>query len=57
MNEFTLKIKLKGWTVDEACEHWGYHYDTYKRYKNNFRYHNRLRCLINGLEDKNEETA
>lgn len=52
MNRFTLTIHNKGWTVKDACEHWGIHYDTYNSRCNNSKMHNQLECLCNGLVDK-----
>ena len=55
VNKFTLMIHNKGWSVREACEYWGFSYDTYLRKRSAKRYENQLNCLINGLPKK--ETA
>lgn len=54
MNKFTLIIHNKGWTVKEACEYWGIHYDTYNKRCNNTKMHNQLESMCNGLEPKGE---
>ena len=55
INKFTLAIHNKGWTVTEACQFWGIHYDTYARRCKNLKFKNQLESMINGLEDKLEE--
>lgn len=52
MNKFTLMIHNKGWSVKDACEYWGIHYDTYNKRCNSPKFHNQLECMCNGLEDK-----
>jgi hypothetical protein len=53
MNKFTLIIHNKGWTVKEACQHWGIRYETYNRHCNSEKFANRLESMCNGLESKN----
>lgn len=52
MNEFTLIIHNKGWSVKGACEHWGIHYDTYNKRCNSPKMHNQLESMCNGLTNK-----
>ncbi len=52
MNSFTLTIHNKGWTVKDACAYWGIRYETYNKHCNDIKFHNRLECMCNGLEDK-----
>ena len=52
MNKFTLIIHNKGWTVKEACQHWGIRYETYNRHCNSEKFANRLESMCNGLESK-----
>ncbi len=55
LNEFTLKILNKGWSVVDALARWGYSRDTYDRWRSDSKYHNRLNDLIDGLERKDSE--
>jgi hypothetical protein len=52
MNRFTLMIHNKGWTVKDACAHWGIRYETFNKRCNNTRMHNQLESMCNGLEGK-----
>lgn len=52
MNEFTLKILNKGWSVVGALNRWGYSRDTYDRWRGDSKYHDRLNDLIDGLDKK-----
>jgi len=52
MNKFTLIIHNKGWTVKDACKHWGIRYETYNRHCNDDKFMNKLECMCKGLEDK-----
>ena len=52
MNKFTLLIHNKGWKVQDACDYWGIHYDTYNKRCNSDKFHNQLECMCLGLEDK-----
>ena len=52
MNKYTLIIHNKGWTVKEACKHWGIRYETYNRHCNSEKFANRLESMCNGLEDR-----
>ena len=52
LNEFTLKILNKGWSVVDALNRWGYSRDTYDRWRKNPKYHDRLNDLIEGLNKK-----
>ena len=52
MNKFTLLIHNKGWKVQDACDYWGIHYDTYNKRCNSVKFHNQLECMCKGLEDK-----
>ncbi len=54
MNEYTLRIINKGWTVVDALKRWGYSRDSFDRWRSDSKYKNRLNDLIDGLEDKNE---
>jgi len=56
MNRFTLLLHNKGWTVKEACERWGIHYDTYNRRCNDDKFHNQLEDMCRGLEDLTNES-
>ena len=51
MNKYTLIIHNKGWTVKEACKHWGIRYETYNRHCNSEKFANRLESMCNGLPD------
>lgn len=52
---FTEEIKRKGWTVTAAITHWNYKStDVYYRWVKEEKYHNRLKCLINGLPKKDK---
>jgi len=55
LNEFTLKILNKGWSVVDALARWKYSRDTYDRWRSDSSYHNRLNDLIDGLEEKEIE--
>lgn len=55
MNKFTLLIHNKGWKVQDACDYWGIHYDTYNKRCNSVKFHNQLECMCKGLEDKNDD--
>lgn len=55
LNEFTLKILNKGWSVVDALERWNYSRDTYDRWRADSKYHDRLNDLIDGLEKKEAE--
>ena len=57
MNKHTLIIHNKGWTVKEACAHWGIRYETYNKQCNKVKFQNRLKCMCNGLEDRLNEKA
>lgn len=57
MNEFTLKIVSKGWSVTDALKRWGYSRDTYDRWRADSKYHDRLNDLIKGLESKDEKNT
>jgi len=57
MNKFTLIIHNKGWTVKDACARWGIRYETYNKQCNKVKFHNRLECMCNGLEDRLNEKA
>lgn len=50
MNKFTLLIHNKGWKVQDACDYWGIHYDTYNKRCNSAKFHNQLECMCMGLE-------
>ena len=52
MNKFTLIIHNKGWSVKDACSHWGIHYDTYNARCNNPKMRNQLEDMCNGLDSK-----
>ena len=52
INNFTRIVRSRGWTVREACEHWGIPYDTYNRRCNNPRMKMQLLCMCRGLEIK-----
>ena len=39
-----------GWSVKDACSHWGIRYETYNRQCNDSKFHNRLRCMCKGLD-------
>jgi len=52
MNKFTLLIHNKGWKVQDACDYWCIHYDTYNKRCNSAKFHNQLECMCKGLEDK-----
>ena len=54
LNEFTLKILNKGWSVVGALTRWGYSRDTFDRWRSDTKYHDRLNDLIDGLEDKRQ---
>lgn len=55
INSFTRIIRSRGWTVKEACEHWGIRYDTYNRRCNNAKMKAQLICMCRGLELKEIE--
>lgn len=55
MNKFTLRIKNKGYDVNDFCEYWGISYKTYNRYVNNHNKHDKLSKMINGMNN-NEQT-
>ena len=52
--EFTAIIHSKGWTVWDACKHWGIRYDVWRRTCRNIndKHRQQLVCRCNGLEDK-----
>jgi hypothetical protein len=52
INNFTRIVRTRGWTVREACEHWGIRYDTYNRRCNNIKMKAQLLCMCKGLELK-----
>lgn len=52
MNKFTLILHNKGWKVQDACDYWGIHYDTYNKRCNNPKFHNQLESMCKGLENK-----
>ena len=52
MNKFTLLIHNKGWKVQDACDYWGIHYDTYNKRCNSVKFHNQLESMCLGLDDK-----
>ncbi len=54
MNEFTLMLFNKGWTVKDACEFWHIDYKTWQRMRLREKDRNKLTCMINGLENRNE---
>ncbi len=55
MNKFTLLIHNKGWKVQDACDYWGIHYDTYNKRCNSVKFHNQLESMCLGLEDKGND--
>jgi hypothetical protein len=57
MNKFTLIIHNKGWTVKEACQHWGIRYETYNRHCNSDKFANRLESMCNGLFNRDSDTV
>lgn len=52
MNEFTLMVINKGWTVKEACQHWNIDYKTWQRMRARGKDTNKLLCMIRGLEQR-----
>ena len=52
IHNFTRIIRSRGWTVDEACAHWGLLYSTYNRRCNNPKMKAQLLCMCRGLELK-----
>ena len=52
IHDFTRIIRSRGWTVREACEHWGIKYETYNKRCNNERMKAQLFCMCRGLERK-----
>jgi hypothetical protein len=52
--KFTEIIHGKGWTVWDACKHWGIRYDVWRRKCRNNKLEAQLLSMCNGLEDKNE---
>jgi hypothetical protein len=57
MNKFTLIIHNKGWTVKEACQHWGIRYETYNRHCNSEKFANRLESMCNGLFNRGSDAV
>ena len=53
MNKFTLLIHNKGWKVQDACDYWGIHYDTYNKRCNSVKFHNQLESMCLGLVSRN----
>ena len=51
--KFTEIIHGKGWTVWDACKHWGIRYDVWRRKCRNIKLEAQLLSMCNGLEDKN----
>jgi len=54
MNKFTLIVHNKGWTVKDACAHWGIRYETFNKRCNSDKMHNQLESMCRGLEGKIE---
>jgi hypothetical protein len=52
--EFTTIIHSRGWTVWDACEHWGIKYNDWRRTCRNVKNAKRqqLICRCKGLENK-----
>ena len=55
MNQFSLIIKNKGWTVVAACEHWGIAYRTFYNRINDPRYYTQMLDMCNGLKEIESE--
>jgi len=52
--EFTTIIHSKGWTVFDACTHWGIAYGDWRTTCRNVKdkHRQQLICRCNGLEDR-----
>ena len=50
--KFTEVIHGKGWTVWNACKHWGIRYDVWRRKCRNVKLDAQLMSMCNGLERK-----
>jgi hypothetical protein len=55
VNEYTIKIHSKGWSVVDALKRWNISRDSYDRWRNDLEYKNRLDDLIGGLTKKEVE--
>ena len=56
MNEYTIKIHSKGWSVVDALERWNISRDSYDRWRGDKEYTHRLNDLIDGLDKKEIES-
>ena len=59
INEFTLMLHNKGWTVREALERWQIHRDTWLSMRQREKDRYKLLDMINGLPNKsgNDNTS
>ena len=53
--KFTEVIHGKGWTVSDACTHWGIRYDVWRRKCRNVKLEAQLLSMCNGLPMNGEE--
>ena len=51
-DKFTEIIHSKGWTVWDACKHWGIRYDVWRRKCRNIKLEAQLLSMCKGLENK-----
>jgi len=51
-DKFTEIIHGKGWTVWDACKHWGIRYDVWRRKCRNIKLEAQLLSMCKGLENK-----
>ena len=52
VHKATELLKLKGWTVELACEWWDISTKTYYRWVNSPKYEQRLIDMCKGLEER-----
>lgn len=55
LNKFTVILRSKGWTIEDACGRWGIRIATYHDRCRNQKMHNQLRDMCTGLPNKIEE--
>jgi hypothetical protein len=55
MNKYRLELINKGWSVKEALEFWNITPYVWQQMRQRKGDANRLRCMIDGLEDKDNE--
>lgn len=55
LSKFTVILRSRGWTIEDACEWWGMRTATYYDRCRNERLHNQLESMCKGMDNKMDE--